>query len=102
VTLDLCWVYVISPAFAARLLDEMTETVPQDKVLGFGGDYSVVEGAYAHSLLCRETVSRVLADKVRQGYWTQAEAAAYARALLHDNAVRVFKLDNRVTAGVSP
>jgi hypothetical protein len=33
VTLDLCWVYVISPAFAARLLDEMTETVPQDKVL---------------------------------------------------------------------
>jgi hypothetical protein len=53
-------------------------------------------------LLCRETVSRVLADKVRQGYWTQAEAAAYARALLHDNAVRVFKLDNRVTAGASP
>ena len=53
-------------------------------------------------MLCRETVSRVLADKVRQGYWTQAEAAEYARALLHDNAVRVFKLDNRVTAGVSP
>ncbi len=92
VTLDMCWTYVISPAFAARFLNEAIETVPADKVLGFGGDYLVPEGAYAHAMLCREVVSKVLADKVQAGYFSEAEALNYARGLLHDNALRVFRL----------
>ena len=90
VTIDLCWVYVISPSFAARFLHEAIETVPSDKILGFGGDYQVPEGAYAHAMLCREVVARVLADKVTDGYWTEAEALAFARAILRENAIRVF------------
>jgi hypothetical protein len=43
-------------------------------------------------VLCRDTVSRVLADKVVSGYWTEAEALAYARAILRQNPMRVFKL----------
>ncbi len=92
VTIDMCWTYVISPAWAGRLLDEAIETLPADKVLGFGGDYSIPEGSYAHAMLCREVVSKVLADKVLAGYWSEGEAVGYARALLRDNAVRVFKL----------
>lgn len=93
VTLDMCWTYVISPSFASRFLNEAIETVPADKVLGFGGDYQVAEGAYAHAMLCREVVSKVLADKVAAGYWSEAEALAYARALLRENAIRVFGLN---------
>ncbi|HYK89569.1 MAG TPA: amidohydrolase family protein [Acidobacteriota bacterium] len=92
VTIDMCWTYIISPAFAARFLDEAIETVPSDKILGFGGDYQIPEGSYAHAMLCREVVSKVLADKVLSGYWSEAEALKYARALLRDNALRVFKL----------
>ncbi len=92
VTLDMCWTYVISPTFASRFLNEAIETVPADKILGFGGDYRIAEGSYAHAMLCREVVAKVLADKVTSGYWTEAEALAYARALLRDNAIRVFKL----------
>jgi predicted TIM-barrel fold metal-dependent hydrolase len=94
VTLDMCWTYIISPAFAARFLDEAIETVPSDKVLGFGGDFQIPEGSYAHAMLCRDVVSRVLADKVLSGYWSETEALGYARALLRDNALRVFKLRN--------
>ena len=65
--IDMCWTYIISPSFAGRLLNEAIETVPADKVMGFGGDYQTPEGAYAHAMLCREVVTRVLADKVRRG-----------------------------------
>jgi predicted TIM-barrel fold metal-dependent hydrolase len=92
VFLDMCWTYIISPAFAARFLDEAIETVPSDKIMGFGGDYQIPEGAYAHAVLCREVVSKVLADKVESGYWSEAEALKYAGALLRDNPLRVFKL----------
>ena len=93
VTIDMCWAYVISPSFATRFLHEAIETVPSDKILGFGGDYQVPEGAYAHAMLCREVVARVLADKVAAGYWSEAEAIAFARAILRENAIRVFRLD---------
>jgi len=92
VTLDMCWTYVISPSFAARFLNEAIETVPADKILGFGGDYQVPEGAYAHAMLCREVVARVLADKVTAGYWSEEEAIRYARGLLRENAIRTFRL----------
>jgi len=38
-------------------------------------------------------VSKVLAGKVADGYWSEAEALAYARGLLRENAIRVFKLN---------
>ena len=92
VTLDMCWIYIISPRFAADFIDEAIETLPRDKVLGFGGDYVVPEGSYGHAMLCREVVSRVLADKVLAGYWSEEEALSYARAILRENAIKVFKL----------
>jgi predicted TIM-barrel fold metal-dependent hydrolase len=95
VSIDMCWVYVISPAFASRFIHEAIETVPADKILGFGGDYQVPEGAYAHAMLCRDVVARVLADRVIDGYWTEAEALAFARAILRENAIRTFKLTGR-------
>jgi predicted TIM-barrel fold metal-dependent hydrolase len=92
VIVDMCWTYVISPTFASRFLHEAIETVPSDKILGFGGDYQVPEGAYAHAMLCREVVAKVLADKVTDGYWSEEEAVTFARAILRDNAIRTFKL----------
>jgi hypothetical protein len=43
-------------------------------------------------MLCRDVVARVLADKVIDGYWTEAEALAFARAILRESAIRTFKL----------
>lgn len=92
VVLDMCWLYIISPRFAADFLDQAIETVPRDKILGFGGDYVVAEGSYGHAMLCREVVSRVLADKVMAGYLSEEEALDYARAILRDNVIKAFDL----------
>ncbi|MGC4048970.1 MAG: amidohydrolase family protein [Paludibaculum sp.] len=42
VTADMCWVHIITPTGARRALHELIETVPLNKILGFGGDYRYV------------------------------------------------------------
>lgn len=92
VFIDLCWLYIISPSFSERYLHEWLETVPAGKIMAFGGDFLYVENVYSHLLMAREVLTRVLTDKVASGYFSEEEAKKIADMLLHDNAVRIFKL----------
>lgn len=89
---DMSWMHIISPWMAARILHEWLETIPVSKILGFGGDFTIVEGAYAHSRLARQVISRVLAEKVEEGYCTEQEAVAFGRMILRENARALFGL----------
>ena len=89
---DMVWVYSISPWMAARILHEWLEMIPVNKILGFGGDYVIVEGAYAHSRLARQVVARVLAEKVGEGYCTEWEALTFGQMILRENARDLFGL----------
>ncbi len=93
VYIDLCWLYIVSPSYSERYLNEWLETVPAGKIMAFGGDYMFVENVYSHLLMARETLTRVLADKVATGYFSEEEAMKIAGMLLHDNAVRIFSLE---------
>ena len=95
---DLCWLHVISPWVARQTLHEWIETVPANKIFGFGGDYIFVEGAYAHSRLARDNVAAVLTEKVEAGYLTEEEAVALANKLLRENALRFFRLCKEVSS----
>ncbi len=92
VFIDMCWTPVISPAYSIRYLDEWLETVPANKIMLFGGDYSVVELVYAHSVFARRILTRVLCDKVGSGYFSEEEALDIAEKLLRKNALEIFKL----------
>ncbi len=92
VCIDMCWMYVISPSYSERYLNEWIETVPASKIMGFGGDYLNVENAYGHLLMAKQVITRVLTSKVKEGYLSENEAINIARMILHDNAVRIFKL----------
>jgi predicted TIM-barrel fold metal-dependent hydrolase len=92
VYVDLCWVHIISPWVARQTLHEWIELIPGNKIFAFGGDYTFVEGAYAHARMARENVAKVLTDKVEMGYLTEAEAAPLAHRLLRDNAIEFFNL----------
>ena len=89
---DMCWVHIISPWVARQTLHEWIETVPANKIFGFGGDYIFVEGTYAHAVLARSNVAQVLAEKVEAGYLTEDEAVTLAHKLLRENAVKFFRL----------
>jgi len=87
---DFCWTHILSPASARQALDEMIGAVPANKILGFGGDYRHVELTYAHSVIARDNITRVLAARVEAKEMTEDEALALARAFLHDNPARLF------------
>jgi hypothetical protein len=67
-------------------------TVPAAQTSSVHQRIAAAVGRYAHAMLCRDVVARVLSEKVADGYWTEAEALAFARAILRENAIRIFKL----------
>lgn len=92
VSLDLCWLHIISPSAGARMLHEAIETVPANKIFAFGGDFIIPEGAYGHSVLARQVVSRVLREKVEDGYLSEDDAAHLAARILRDNPATLYRL----------
>ncbi|HUV09250.1 MAG TPA: amidohydrolase family protein [Spirochaetia bacterium] len=89
---DLCWMYIISPHISRQLLHELIETVPANKILGFGGDSITVEGAYAHSRMARAVLSDVLTEKVSEGYLSEDQALDLAVRFLRDNPASLYGL----------
>ena len=92
VYIDLCWLYIISPSYSERYLNEWLETVPANKIMAFGGDYHNIENVYGHLLFAKEIVGNVLVEKVKDGYFSEEEAIKIASMMLHDNAVELFEL----------
>ena len=90
VCLDFCWMHIVSPLVAQRMIDEALDLVPSNKIFGFGGDYRYPELSYAHLVMARRNIAGALAARVRRGDLRQDGAVAIARALLHDNPARVF------------
>jgi hypothetical protein len=90
VHVDLCWLWVISQEMTERVLSEWIDIVPANKILGFGGDYMLIEGTLAHAQVAREGIARVLASKVRDGRLTRSSALEIGRWILHDNAATLF------------
>ncbi len=87
---DLCWLHIIAPGVAKRTLHELIETVPGNKILGYGGDFFHVEGAYAHAQMARALTAEVLAEKVENGYLREEEAFYLLDRILYRNGRELF------------
>lgn len=93
VYVDNCWMPIISPSQTREWMHSWIETVPLNKLMGYGGDYNFPDGSYGHSLVARHILAEVLTDKVREGYFSEEEAAWAARRILRQNAVDLFGLE---------
>jgi hypothetical protein len=85
---------MISPLRARHALSEWLDTVPSNKIFGFGGDYRFIEGVYGHAVLARANITHALAEKVDEGIMSVSQAIQLATRLLRDNAYNFF-LANR-------
>ncbi len=92
VYIDFCWAWIFNPPAARRYLSDMLETVPLNKIHGFGGDFIFVEGSYGHSVIARREISRVLAEKVAEGRFTEDYAVRAAQRMLRDNPMENFRV----------
>lgn len=92
VYLDMAWAHVMSPDITARALGPWVDLLPVNKVLGFGGDYSVVEKVYGHLMLARRSIVTALACKVELGDLSIARAKVWIQSIMHDNPARLYKV----------
>jgi len=93
VWVDLTWAHAISPTLSVRALKAYVDLVPRNKVLGFGGDYHVVEKVYGHLDPARDNLARALAEKVAEGALSETSAAAWAGAVLYEKPIAAYRLD---------
>ncbi len=78
---EMSWAWLMNPVAAARFMAEMLVAAPMNKLLGFGGDYSLVENAYGHLVLARRGMAVALANLVTDWGWDierACEAGWYA------------------------
>ena len=54
-----------------------------------------MELVYAHLLIARDVRADVLVDKVQKRQFSEREALQIAQMILHDNAIRIHRLDGR-------
>ena len=90
VYLDMAWLHIISPSATRRALSEWLDTVPGNKIIGFGGDFRFVEGTYGHLKIARNNIALTLIDKVQNDSYTTKEAISLVRRLLRDNALELY------------
>jgi predicted TIM-barrel fold metal-dependent hydrolase len=90
VYVDLCWLHLLSPSIARRVIYEWLDLLPSNKIMGFGGDYLFVEGSYGHSVIARQNIVSVLQKKIEEKSLKFEEAKKLAKKLLRDNALDLF------------
>jgi len=92
VSLNLCWTYILSQRIALEAIGRILDLVPINKVIGFGGDYWVIQKIYGHLVMARETLARAFARRIADGDLTEDRAVEIGLLWLRDNPARIYHL----------
>ncbi|RPI87911.1 MAG: hypothetical protein EHM41_03230 [Chloroflexi bacterium] len=93
VSLNLCWVHIIDPAYAIELMERAVLTIPHTKIHAFGGDYcDVPEFAAAHLTIARQNIAAALTNLIEGGWLEEEQAVCIAKDWLFNNPNRFFNL----------
>lgn len=90
VTVDLCWSWIVAPLATRRFVEQFLTTVPSNKLLCFGGDYTTVETVVGHAEIARRGLQGALESLVATGWITIDDALDLVPALMHGNAEQLF------------
>ena len=89
--------WIINPVAAKDFLKKYLVTAPANKILTFGGDYIPVEPALGHSILARRGIALALSELVEEGWLSLDDALELTDPIMHGNARRIFKLEEKTT-----
>lgn len=95
VTINFCFAWNINATASRQAFSGMLDAVPLNKIHGFGGDYSFIEGTYGSAVLTKQEIARVLAEKVEEGGLNEKAALRIGKIILRDNALNNFGLKER-------
>ena len=92
VWIDLTWSFLLSPTHFTRAFHEAIEILPDESRMMLGGDNWHAEETFGAMKTARRLIGDVLADKVLDGYFTEADARRLARKICSVNAEAFFGL----------
>jgi hypothetical protein len=87
---DLCWVQQISFTLYKEVLNLAIETIPSNKIFGFGGDNFIMECTYGSQKIVRKIITEILSEKVRDGYLSYEMAIKMAEKILYLNPKAIY------------
>jgi predicted TIM-barrel fold metal-dependent hydrolase len=99
--IDMCWAWIINPKASADFLRSYIMAAPTNKILTFGGDYIPVEVVVGHASLARHGIARAVTDLLHQGWLSRRDALELIDPLMHGNAERLFRLQEKRAAARS-
>ncbi len=92
VWLDLCWVQLIDPVYCVEFLKRAIVTVPQNKIIAFGGDAGAPEWTAGYLTMARDNVAVALSEMVDTGWINMGEARKLAADWFFNNPNELFGL----------
>jgi predicted TIM-barrel fold metal-dependent hydrolase len=93
VYLNFCWVHIISQKFAQTALDEAIDLIPVNKIIAFGGDYSIpVEKVYGHLVMAKEDIVKVFARRIKETHLKKEEAINIIKRWFFENPSILYNL----------
>jgi len=95
VYLDLVWLPQISRETAIRVLDEMLDTVPYNKIF-WGGDCHFIEESIGSLSFGKDVVAQVLSQRIKRGLLTKKVAFDVIQKIYSENAIQTFKLHEKL------
>lgn len=94
--IDTCWAPVLNPAFYRRALSDWVNYVPTHKIM-CAHDSTSIEMAVGSSLFTREILSETLSAAIGGLGLDPSHLERIARDMLHNNAVSVYGIGERVS-----
>ncbi|MCS7180093.1 MAG: amidohydrolase family protein, partial [bacterium] len=93
VYLNFAWTHIISQKFAIDAFDECLEMIPVNKIIAFGGDYSLpVEKVYGHLFKAKENIATVFVKKIEEGKLKFEDCVKIIKDIFFNNPYKLYNL----------
>lgn len=86
---DICWLPIISPSAAERMIHELIEVGTSDKIC-WGCDTWTAEESYGAVLAVSHVLANVLRDKVNNNYLSENDAMNIIDNILYNNPRKLY------------
>ena len=95
-----CWAHILDGAGTTRFLLSALQTLPANRIFGFGGDNLLIpEPVLANLEISRENIAIVLEEAVSKHWCSRRTALDIARLWLYENPMNFYRMSNREVEG---
>lgn len=94
VYINCCWIHIISEKAAKEAIDEIIDTLPINKIIGFGGDYTYesIENIYGHLKMAKDNLAEIISQRISQGYMDFNSGIEVIKKFLFNNPKYLYGL----------